>query len=177
MRDKTIMNNNEFDKNEEQQENIEFLDEDKSNFLDDDEAFLAGEDTVLSQSDVLNIFQQSKNLVSYEVMNFLNEKGKPRSKMSLLNDPPILHIASSDQQSADFVLSKEFTRNMVNTLKDVDRAYLGISPKKEKKPLTQEGIRERFDTVLQWMKDNKVKSGLLVLLIVLFVGYSVFSFV
>lgn len=148
----------------------------KDDFLDDDEAFLAGEDVILSQSDVLKIFQQSENLVSYEVMNFLNDKGKPRTKMSLLNDPPILHITSSDQQSADFVLSKDFTRTMIRTLKDVDRAYMGISPKEDKKPLSQEGIRERFDNILQWMKDNKLKAGVLAILIVLFVGYTIFSF-
>lgn len=144
-------------------------------YLDDDEAFLAGDDVLLSQTDVLSIFQQSDNLVSYEIINFYDEKGKVRNKLSLLNDPPILHITSSKQDSVDFVLTKELVENMAFLFKDVDRAYNGISPKKDK-PLTQDGIRSRFDNFVEWVKENKLKAGMLGVLIVLFVIYSVLSF-
>lgn len=145
-------------------------------YLDDDELFLAGEDSILSQKDALSIFQQSDKLVSYEIMNFYDKNGKVKNKLSLLNDPPILHISSSDQQSADFVLTREFTRTMAHLLKDVDKAYIGISPKKEKKPLTQDNVRQWFDSVLNWAKENKVKAGLLGILVILFVVYTVLSF-
>lgn len=146
-----------------------------SSYLDDDEAFLNGDDVILSQKEALSIFQQSENVVSYEILNFFDEKGKARNSFSLRNDPPILHITSSDQQSADFVLTQKFVHTMAELLKNVDRAYMGVSPKKNS-ALTQEGVRSRFDSFLIWVKENKIKAGLLSLLIVLTIVYSFVSF-
>lgn len=145
-------------------------------YLDDDESFLAGDDVILSETDALSIFQQSENVVSYEILNFSDDKGKPRSRLSLLNDPPILHITSSDEQSADFLLTREFTRTLAGLLKDVDRSYSGISPKSKKKPLSQESVRSWFDNVIEWGKENKFKAVLLGIVIILFIGYSIVSF-
>lgn len=159
--------------NANEEQNTTQLDVDSlvDDYLDDDEQFLAGDDVVVSESDALSLFKQTDNVVSYEVLNFYDDNGKPRNRLSLRNDPPILHISSSDGQSADFVLTKNFTSGTARMLRDVERAYVGMSPKKsadEKKT-----FRSRVDDVKSWAKANKAKAIMLGVLAVLFVGYIV----
>lgn len=141
-------------------------------YLDDDEEFLLGDDSVIADKDVLGLFKQSDNVISYEVLNFYNENGKPRNRMSLRNDPPVLHISSSNGDTADFILTRNFTKNAAYMLKEVDKAYSGISPQKNKK-IDQEEIQGTFKKIVSWAKNNKVKSITLGALIALFVVYTI----
>lgn len=141
-------------------------------YLDDDEEFLLGDDSVIADKDVLGLFKQSDNVVSYEILNFYNENGKPRNRMSLRNDPPILHISSSNGDTADFILTRNFTKNTASMLKEIDKAYSGISSKKNKK-IDQEEIQGFFQKFITWAKENKAKSITLGVLVVLFVVYTV----
>lgn len=143
-----------------------------NSYLDDDEEFLAGDDVVVAEKDTLSLFKQSENIISYEILNYLDDKDKPRKRMSLRSDPPILHISSSDGQSVDFVITSNFARSMSETLKNIDRSYSGLSSSK-KKTLDQEEIRGNWDKFTKWVKDNKVKAGVLIGLITIFVVYTI----
>ena len=143
----------------------------RDEYLDDDEAFLAGDDVVLVEKDVLSIFKQSENVVSYELLNYYGDNGKPRSRMSMRNDPPILHISSSDNKTVDFVLTQHFTKHMVQSLKEIDKSYSGI-PSKKKKELDQEEIENVFQRLVSWVKNNKVRAGVLVAFVLLLVIYN-----
>jgi len=144
----------------------------QKDYFDDDEQFLKGDDSVIVEKDVLSLFKQSDNVVSCEILNFYDEKGKPRNRMSLRNDPPVLHISSSDGQSADFVLTQNFTKSIADTLKTVEKSYLGI-PSAKKKKVDQEEIHNTFDRVVNWAKTNKVKSIFLGVMVAMFIGYTI----
>lgn len=147
------------------------IESNQDEYLDDDEAFLAGDDAVLVEKDALSIFKQSENVVSYELLNYYGENGKPRSRVSLRNDPPILHISSSDDKTVDFVLTQHFTKHMAQSLKEIDKSYSGI-PSKKKKELDQEEIENVFQRLVTWVKNNKVKTGILGAFILLLVIYN-----
>lgn len=135
-------------------------------YFDDDEAVLAaGDDEVVHKDDLMAIFKQTDRALLVEVLNFYKPNGEtPRSQFMLRNDPPILQVTSSEGEKVQLVLTKELSTYLAKTTEDVRRGFYGIAPKSEKKPLTQESIKEWGTNVLHWMGEHKVKTGLLVLL-------------
>lgn len=136
-------------------------------YFDDDEEFLMGDDKPIHENFDLSLFKQNENVISWEIVNFYKDGQTPRGKTALRSDPPIMKISSSSGDTAEFLVTKEFARSLSEILQDVNRAYYGISPKKNSKAVTQEGIKEKFQSLGQWMLDHKFKTAVAVVVVAL----------
>lgn len=133
-----------------------------SDYFDDDEDFLRGDDiTVHAESD-LALFKQDENVVSWEIVNFYKDGLTPRGKMALRNDPPIMKISSSSGDTAEFLVTKDFSKSLGSILQDVNKAYYGITPKNKSEKITQVGIKNKLRSAGQWMLDHKAKTAVAV---------------
>lgn len=136
-------------------------------YFDDDEEFLRGDDTLVHESFDIALFKQDENVVSWEIVNFYKDGSTPRGKTALRNDPPIMKISSSSGDTAEFLITKEFSKSLGSILQDVNKAYYGISPSKKSLPLTQAGIKNRFQNLGRWMLDHKFKTAVAVVVLAL----------
>lgn len=141
----------------------------KNEYFNDDEEFLRGDDKIVHENFDIALFKQDENVVSWEIVNFYKDGLHPRGKTALRNDPPIMKISSSSGDTAEFLVTKEFSRSLGSVLQDVNRAYYGISPKKNSERLSQEVVKNKFSSVSQWMKDHKVKTAVAVVVLALLV--------
>lgn len=126
-------------------------------YFSDDEAFLAGDDKVVHTDTDLSLFKQNDGVVSWEIVNFYKDNGRPRSKFSLRNDPPLMIISSSSGVSAEFILTHNFAKSMAKSLEDVNRGYYGMGPASEKKDSSS--FQTKIADVKEWILENKVKSA------------------
>lgn len=148
-------------------------------YFEDDDEFLAGDDIEIHDGDVLSIFQQEEDVVSVEILNLYTPEGNLRNKFALRSDPPILEIKSSDGQVAQFVLTKNFAHGLSGKFEDAYSAYFGVESKsskarKAKRAKKTDGskmtFQDHFNDSLNWVQDNKIKTGIgvLVFLLVIF---------
>lgn len=133
-----------------------------ADYFDDDEEFLRGDDITVHAESGLALFKQDENVVSWEIVNFYKEGLTPRGKMALRNDPPIMKISSSSGDTAEFLVTKDFSKSLGSILQDVNKAYYGISPKKKTEKITQVGIKNNLRSVGQWMLEHKIKTAVAV---------------
>lgn len=141
----------------------------EDDYFDDDEEFLRGDDTVVHENYDIALFKQDENVVSWEIVNFYKDGGSPRSKNALRNDPPIMKISSSSGDTAEFLVTKEFSKSLGVILSDVNKAYYGISPSRKSEPLTQAGIKNKFRNLGRWMLAHKFKTAVAVVVAALLV--------
>lgn len=141
----------------------------QNDYFEDDEEFLRGDDKIVHENFDIALFKQDENIVSWEIVNFYKDGLNPRGKTALRNDPPIMKISSSSGDTAEFLVTKEFSRSLGAVLQDVNRAYYGISPKKKSEQLTQEVVKNKFSSAGKWMKDHKVKTAVAVVVLALLV--------
>lgn len=143
----------------------------------DDDVILAGDDSVLKKEDDLMIFQQMENVVSWQVVNFLNENGKARGKRSLRNEPPILQISSSDGATAEFVVTNELSASLEKVFGDIRKSYHGIDVAEAKVPtFSQEGVKLKLGAMVDWVSVNRFKAAMLaVVIVLLFVSAIIYS--
>jgi hypothetical protein len=133
-----------------------------SDYFDDDEEFLRGDDIIVHEENDLALFKQDENVVSWEIVNFYKDGLTPRGKMALRNDPPIMKISSSSGDTAEFLVTKDFSKSLGAVLQDVNKAYYGISPKKKSEKITQAGVKDKIRSIGHWMLDHKVKTAVAV---------------
>lgn len=129
-----------------------------NDYFDDDEEFLRGDDKPVHNDADIALFKQIDGVISWEIINFYKENGKPRSKYALKTDPPLIKISSSEGDTAEFLVTQNFAKSMGSMLNNVNRAYYGVSPEKEQKAFSQEGIKDKFSSLKQWVRFHKVKS-------------------
>lgn len=138
-----------------------------SEYFEDDEEFLRGDDLIVHQENDIALFKQDENVVSWEIVNFYKDGNTPRGKMALRNDPPIMKISSSSGDTAEFLVTKEFSKSLGSVLQDVNKAYYGISPSRKSEKITQEGVKNKIRSLGSWMLDHKVKTAVAVVVAVL----------
>lgn len=144
----------------------------KDRFFDDEE-FLKNNDEVLVDENDVAVLKQLDNAVSIEIDNFYKENSdKPRSRSSLLREPPLLKISSSDGQFTNFFITENLARILKNDFENIDRAYRGLSVKEDKPKKT---FQDNLQSFLTWMKDNKIKTICGFLVLALFV-YGIVQF-
>lgn len=130
-----------------------------ADYFDDDEEFLKGDDKLIHSDPDIALFKQDEGVVSWELLNFYKENGKPRSKIGLRNDPPVMRISSSSGDTAEFLVTQQFAKSLSHILEDVNRAYFGVSPVKEHNSFSQVGVKNKIRSIGQWMRDHKFKSA------------------
>jgi hypothetical protein len=149
----------------------DLIDEDSEtdSYFDDDELFLAGDDKVVHEDDVMALFKQTDRAVMVQVLNFRTPNGDVRKPIFMKNDPPILEVTSSQGDKVELILTKELSQHLAKQLEDVRRAYFGIAPK-NKTTLTQESIKDKINDFVTWMKAHKIKTIVGVLAVVMIIS-------
>lgn len=144
--------------------------ENEDSYFADDEAVLTGDDTLLQQGKASALVQQGENVVMWEITGLYKEGSNAvKNRWSLRNDPPIFKVEGSDGDFAAFVITKELAGTLAKVFTDVQKAYLGVDPSVVNKPFSQASLQEKRAAFIEWVKEHKVKSGLLgVFLIVAF---------
>lgn len=109
----------------------------ESTLLEEDDDLLAikaSNDEAVELTDNYGIFQQEEGMIAWSLQNFYNEDGTPRTKRELRLDPAVLRIEDASGGYADFVLTREFTKSLNESLEQVYLATFGLH--KTKKPMT-----------------------------------------
>lgn len=134
--------------------------------LDDDEAWLKGDDMVLSEDDDAAFVKQVDHTVSWHIEGLYSDKGKTYSQLYLRENPPLLIVESSTGETASFVLSKEVTRTLSTGLNDLKKAYYGAGRVRGETRTLDEKVRG----LPQWGKENPIKAVITALLLVMMVA-------
>lgn len=118
----------------------------------------------------INLFRQDENVLSVELENFYkNDEGDIRNQFSLLREPPVLKISSSDGSEASFALTKNFTEDLVNILKNVNSGYYGIQ-ENNNFDVSDKNIKNKIVSLKNYVLEHKVVSliilGLIVFMII-----------
>lgn len=101
--------------------------------LDDDELALLVEDEKIELTEDLGIFKQhQEGLIAWSIENFYQEDGTVRSKRELRTDPPILRIENASGEQVDFLLTKQFTRSLYESLETVNYGLFGVKKSKSR---------------------------------------------
>ena len=106
-------------------------------FNDEDEDFLKfmKNDSIEEQAKDMGIVSQVEDLLAYSIDGlYTNEKqDKFITGRKLRDNPPSLKISSSKGDEVSFILTKEFTKMLLNSLTEVNKAYSGYKYSVEKK--------------------------------------------
>lgn len=145
-----------------------------NDYFDDDAVFLS-EDNIISQEDRLTIIEQLDNVISWRIDNFYDDDDNPYSKRKLKSDPPVLRLEKSDGDFAEFMITEDFANSLSHLFNSIDKAYKGYSPKKDKRVLNQENVKNDFELYKNWVKVNPVKTGVGVILILLVIALLFFG--
>lgn len=117
-------------------------------------------DSQLELSDNYGVFDQEEGMIAWSLQNFYREDGSIRSKRELKLDPAILRIEDASGGSVDFVLTKDFTKSLNESLNKVRLASYGIQ--KSKKPF--DSFKE---ALVNSAIENPIRTVLLAVIIVL----------
>lgn len=125
---------------------------------------LFDENDRLVEKDYLSSFlEQQDRLVYYEIENiFKNSKTKAyKNRLILKKNPPVLVIKDDLENEARFILTENFTEDLIKSLKEVQRAYYGFSAPKEM------DIPDKWsDKVFYFLKRNPLKIIIPIILII-----------
>lgn len=154
------------DSNDILSESQEFVD----SYFAEDEAFLAGDDRVLDESQKDGVVLQSDNVIRWRVDNLYTKNGNFKHYGMVRANPPVLTIVSSDNDEVSFVLSREFASQMESVMKDVRRAYAGDpflpSPPPTRKMSDEDRASKKswWSRAKTWASEHKVKAGFLIVI-------------
>lgn len=152
------------DNNDVLSESQEFVD----SYFAEDEAFLAGDDRVLNESQKDGVVLQSDNVIRWRVDNLYTKNGNFKHYGMVRANPPVLTIESSGDDEVSFVLSREFASQMESVMKDVRRAYAGDpflpSPPPTRKMSDEDRANRKswWSRAKNWASEHKVKAGFLI---------------
>lgn len=152
------------DSNDVLSESQEFVD----SYFAEDEAFLAGDDRVLDESQKDGVVLQSDNVIRWRVDNLYTKNGNFKHYGMVRANPPVLKIESSGDDEVSFVLSREFASQMESVMKDVRRAYAGDpflpSPPPTRKMSDEDRANRKswWSRSKNWASEHKVKAGFLI---------------
>ena len=140
--------------------------EQQVSLLDDDEAWLKGDDMVLSEDDDAAFIKQVDHTVSWHIEGLYSDRGKTFNQLYLRENPPLLIVESSTGETASFVLSKEMTRTLSTGLNDLKKAYYGAGRARGETRTLDEKMRG----IPQWGKENPIKAVITALLIAMMIA-------
>lgn len=128
-------------------------------YFEDDEAFL-GDDTELFSDDAAAAFKQIPGTVTYEIRGMYDDKGNLKSRWKIRQEPPVLFVTSvgaeDDENTAHFMLTKDFSKQLSMRLDDINKMYYGIDPSK-KSAFSQEWFSEKKESISTWSSENSMK--------------------
>ena len=128
---------------------------------DEDEDFLKfmKNDSIEEQAKDMGIVSQvDDDLLAYSIEGlYTNEKqDKFITGKKLRDNPPILKISSSKGDEVSFILTKEFTKMLLNSLTEVNKAYSGYKYSVEKKEYNS--FKERILDIPNVIKKHPIET-------------------
>lgn len=151
-------------------EQSELVNYDLENELDEEE--YVSEDSVVDEDDVdvdndvhndeilekdylsILVSQEEDKALYYEIFNIYRTESKRdyKSKFALKKDPPVLSVKDNYGEEVKFILTENFTRELISGLKEVERAYAGFSG-----PIDLEAPDKFLERVIYYFKKNPFK--------------------
>ena len=127
---------------------------------DEDEDFLKfmKNDSIEEQAKDMGIVSQVNDLLAYSIDGlYTNEKqDKFITGRKLRDNPPTLKISSSKGEEVSFILTKEFTKMLLNSLTEVNKAYSGYKYSVEKKEYNS--FKERILDIPNVIKKHPIET-------------------
>ena len=127
---------------------------------DEDEDFLKfmKNDSIEEQAKDMGIVSQIEDLLAYSIDGlYTNEKqDKFITGRKLRDNPPTLKISSSKGDEVSFILTKEFTKMLLNSLTEVNKAYSGYKYSVEKKEYNS--FKERILDIPNVIKKHPIET-------------------
>lgn len=127
---------------------------------DEDEDFLKfmKNDSIEEQAKDMGIVSQVEDLLAYSIDGlYTNEKqDKFITGRKLRDNPPSLKISSSKGDEVSFILTKEFTKMLLNSLTEVNKAYSGYKYSVEKKEYNS--FKERILDIPNVIKKHPIET-------------------
>ncbi len=127
---------------------------------DEDEDFLKfmKNDSIEEQAKDMGIVSQVNDLLAYSIDGlYTNEKqDKFITGRKLRDNPPSLKISSSKGDEVSFILTKEFTKMLLNSLTEVNKAYSGYKYSVEKKEYNS--FKERILDIPNVIKKHPIET-------------------
>lgn len=138
---------NELDEKEYVSEDIVVDEDDVDNDVHNDE---------ILEKDYLSILvsQEEDKALYYEIFNIYRTESKRdyKSKFALKKDPPVLSVKDNYGEEVKFILTENFTRELISGLKEVERAYAGFSG-----PIDLEAPDKFLERIIYYFKKNPFK--------------------
>lgn len=155
--------------------NEDIIDYDKLDEMSDEEAIteldkIMGQNDTLIEKDYLSsLVEQEDRLVYYEVENiYRNSQSKAyKNKFNMRKDPPVLVVKDNYGNEAEFHLTENLTDELIHTLGEVKRGYLGFSG-----PIDLNRPTKLIDKIKYYFKKNPFKIAFPILLIIIIVVLS-----
>lgn len=125
-------------------------------------------DLIMEQDYLSSLIEQQERLVYYEVENIYSDmdKRKYKNKLQLKKDPPTLIIKDDFENEAIFYLTENLTDELINTLKEVKRAYHGFSGPEDL------NLPDKFmDRMIFYAKNKPLKLALPIIIIILAIAF------
>ncbi len=127
---------------------------------DEDEDFLKfmKNDSIEEHAKDMGIVSQVDDLLAYSIDGlYTNEKqDKFITGRKLRDNPPALKISSSKGDEVSFILTKEFTKMLLNSLTEVNKAYSGYKYSVEKKEYNS--FKERILDIPNVIKKHPIET-------------------
>jgi len=121
-------------------------------------------DEIVERDYLSAVIEQEEALVYYEIENIYkdNKKKEYKNKLKLKKDPPVLTIKDNHDNEVFFLLTEKMTDELIDSLKEVKKAYLGFSgPSDIYKP------KELKEKIEYYVKKNFLKIFLPILVIII----------
>lgn len=120
-------------------------------------------DEVLEKDYLSSLIGQEERLVYYEIENIYRDSKKRmyKNKFSLKKEPPILIMRDNYGNQAEFYLTENLTDELIDTLGEVKRAYLGFSG-----PTDINAPSKFVDKIKYYIKNNPLKAIFPILIII-----------
>lgn len=121
-------------------------------------------DEILKKDYLSSLVDQKERIIYYEIENIYSnkEKRKYKNKMQLKKNPPILIIKDDFENEAIFYLTENLTDELIDTLKEVKRAYYGFDG-----PMDLNAPNKFIDKIIYYAKNKPFKLALPIIVVIL----------
>lgn len=127
---------------------------------------------VIEEDELFSLIEQGETVITYSILDLYKNENKKtlRSRSSMKAEPPILSIQDSENNEVNFLLTEEFTKNLIYSLETVNRAYKGLQSKKKEKLTIQNIIPRTMFAIM----DNPIPFILIGVLVIIFILGTIF---
>lgn len=172
--EKNLDNKEVYDETDNASQNIDTIDNELRETLDEQVVIEPDEnsvpnDTLIEKDYLSSLIEQKDRIVYYEVENiYRNEQSRTyKNRFNMRKDPPVLVVRDNYGNEAEFYLTENLTDELIYTLGEVKRGYLGFSsPKDLDKPT------KLMDKIKYYFKKSPLKITFPILLIIIIVVLS-----